>query len=138
VAQTGIWHGVPLGTVAAVKQRVQSFEITHGLNMLGLSLLQNLSGSANGVYVGGGLVIYVPHSENRVDGLAGGDVYHFVGFGFQTQAGAQGCTGNHTLFAEAKYNYGRLTGIPIAQGTASTTLDTVQELGGLDFGPCNR
>lgn len=81
VEQYGTWHGASLHEVAPMRERVQSFEITHGLNMRGLSVLQRLSASRHGVYVGGGPVIYVPHSETRVDGLPGGDRFNFGGFG---------------------------------------------------------
>ncbi|HYZ15797.1 MAG TPA: hypothetical protein VE591_05325, partial [Candidatus Acidoferrum sp.] len=119
--QTGIWHHRPIDTFAPIRERVQSFEITHGLNMLGLSVLQQLSGAGNGAYIGGGPVMYVPHSENRVDGLPGGDRYDFGGFGFQVQAGARGCLGDHRLFGEMKYNQGNPT-VTIAQGKAETTV----------------
>lgn len=137
VEQDGTWHSAPLHTVAPMNERVQSFEVTHGLNMLGMSLLQNVWGGANGAYVGGGPVIYLPHSENRVDGIAGGDRYAFGGIGYQVQGGVQGCVSGHELLAETKYNYGALT-MPIAQGTAQTTVRTTQELGGVEFGPCDR
>jgi hypothetical protein len=137
VEQDGTWHGQPLHDVAPMSDRVQSFEVTHGLNMLGTSLLQNVAGSgSNGVYIGGGPVFYVPHSENRVDGIAGGNRYAFGSLGFQAHAGVQGCVSGHGLFAEAKYNSGQLV-MPIAEGTAQTTVRTTQELGGFDFGPCD-
>jgi hypothetical protein len=102
-----------------------------------MSLLQSVGGGANGAYVGGGPVLYMPHSENRVDGIAGGDRYGFPSFGFQAQAGVQGCVSNHPVFAEAKYNSGELT-MPIADGIAETTVRTTQELAGTTVagGPC--
>lgn len=135
--QTGTWHGSPINTIAPILNSVQSFEITHGLNMLGVSVLQQLSPSSNGVYVGGGPVIYVPHSENRVDGLVGGDRFNWGGFGFQAQAGVRGCLGDHRLFAEVKYNQGNPT-VTIAQGQAQLKLRTVQELAGIEFGHCTK
>lgn len=136
VAQSGRWHGGPLQGASPMRESVQSFEVTDGLNVLGLSLLQSVSGGTNGPYVGGGPVLYVPHSENRVDGIAGGDRYGFLTFGFQAQAGVRGCVSSHELFAEAKYN-GRQLVMPIAQGTAQTTVRTTHELAGLGFGPCD-
>jgi hypothetical protein len=137
VAQDGRWHGATVHVVAPLHERVQSFEMTHGLNALGLSLLQNVSGDgANGIYVGGGPVIYVPHSESRVDGIAGGNEYAFGGVGYQFQGGVGGCVGNRRLFAEFKYNVANSVTVPIAQGTAQTSLHTAQELSGIDFGPC--
>jgi hypothetical protein len=139
VMQDGIWHGASIHVAAPMRERVQSFEMTHGLNALGLSVLQNIAGNgANGAYVGAGPVIYLPHSENRVDGIAGGDQYAFGGVGYQFHAGVRGCAGARPLFAEIKYNVADAVAVPIAQGTAQTSLHTVQELGGLDFGPCRR
>jgi hypothetical protein len=136
VTQDGTWHGLIFRDVAPMRERVQSFEVTHGLNMLGLSLLQSLSSSANGAYAGGGPVMYVPHSESRVDGIAGGDVYHFSGFGFQAQAGLATCAGDHRVYAEAKYDVKPGLTVPIAQGTAQTNVHTMHELAGWDLGPC--
>jgi hypothetical protein len=137
VEQDGTWHGKPLHAAAPMRENVQSFEVTHGLNTLGLSLLQNIWGGSNGAYIGGGPVLYVPHSENRVDGIAGGDRYGFATFGFQAHAGVRGCVSSHGLFAEAKYNSGKLV-MPIAEGTAQTTVRTMHELAGFDFSPSCR
>ena len=139
VVQDGVWHGVPLQDDGPMRERVQSFELTHGLNMLGLSVLQQVSdsGSGGGVYVGGGPVLYVPHAESRVDGMAGGDRYSFGGFGFQTHVGVRGCAGAQPVFAEVKYNEGHPT-VPIALGLAQTTLQTFHELVGTDFNRCQR
>ena len=135
VVQDGDWHGAPLHEVAPMRERVQSFEMTHGLNMLGLSVLQQLSGSGNGIYVGAGPVLYVPHSESRVDGKAGGNQFAFGGFGFQGQTGVRGCADGRPLFAEIKYNEGHPT-VPIALGFAQTRLQTFHELIGTDFNHC--
>jgi hypothetical protein len=135
VVQDGEWHGAPLHEVGPMRERVQSFEMTHGLNMFGLSVLQQLSGSSSGIYVGGGPVLYVPHSESRVDGIPGGDFLAFGGFGFQAHTGVRGCVGVQPLFAEIKYNEGHPT-VPIALGLAQTTLQTFHELVGTDFNRC--
>ena len=136
VEQDGTWRGKPLHAVAPMREKVQSFEVTHGLNTFGLSLLQNVWGGSNGAYIGGGPALYVPHAENRVDGIAGGDRLAFGGFGFQAEAGVHGCVSRHGLFTEAKYNNGRLV-MPIAEGTAQTTVHTTHELAGFDFGACD-
>jgi hypothetical protein len=134
VAQDGTWHGGTIADHVAMSQRVQSIEMTHGLNMLGVSLMQRLSVSQNGVYIGAGPVIYEPHTESRVDGhpFSG---YRFGGWGFQTHAGVRTCAGDQPLFAEIKYSQGHPV-VPIAQGEATTTLQTVHELIGLDFNHC--
>ena len=83
VEQQGTWRGVAFHDTAPAQNRVQSFEMTHGLNMLGAGILQQFTASTDGPYAGGGPVLYFPHSENRVDGVAGGDRFDFGGFGFQ-------------------------------------------------------
>ena len=135
VTQDGRWHGDALSDVGPMRERVQSFEMTHGLNMLGVSVLQNVTPSIKGVYVGGGPVLYFPHSENRVDALPDGDRYNFGGFGFQLHAGARTCAGSRGIYGELKYNEGHPT-VSIAQGYAQTTVQTIHELAGFDFGPC--
>jgi hypothetical protein len=134
VPQSGVWHGASFHDTAPVRARVQSFEITHGLNMLGIDVLQQVAGRAgNGFYLGGGPVIFIPHSENRVDGLPGGDGYQWGGTGFQAIAGAQTCIGKHSLYGEIKYSNGAPT-VSIAQGYAQTRVDTVHELLGVNIG----
>jgi hypothetical protein len=136
VRQEGTWHGAPFSQLAPMQQRVQSFEITHGLNLLGIALLQNVSGpSQSGAYIGGGPVIYLPHSENRVDGVAGGDGYEYGGGGFEAVAGIRGCMGAEPLFAEAKFSHGTPY-VSIAQGRARTRVDAVHVVAGIDVRRC--
>jgi hypothetical protein len=137
VTETGTWHGTAFEDAAPMRRRVQSFEITHGLNMLGLMAMQQLSSSPDGLYIGVGPVTYVPHSENRVDGIAGGDRYEFGGgFGVQTALGAQSCVANRRVFAEGKYDTGGVR-VSIADGHAETAVHTAHELVGVRFGPCD-
>lgn len=135
-AQEGTWHGKAFSQTTRVSEREQSFEMTHGLNMLGLSVLQQISGTANGgIYAGGGPVIYVPHAESRVDGEPFNGPYQYGGSGFQVQLGARGCAGNRPIFAEFKRDRGAPK-VSIAQGTAQTTVDTLHEVGGIEFRRC--
>jgi hypothetical protein len=136
--QDGTWHGSRFTAAAPMQQRVQSFEMTHGLNMLGLSVLQQITGPAGaGMYAGGGPVIYLPHSENRVDGQAGGDGYEYGGSGFQVLAGVRGCLGTRPVFSELKYSRGT-PAVTIAQGHAQTRVDAMHELAGTEFRGCRR
>ena len=134
--QDGRWHGTALSQTAPVSERVQSFEMTHGLNMLGLSVLQQLSGTVNGaIYVGGGPVIYVPHAESRVDRAPFTGPYQYGGAGFQVQLGARGCAGDRPIFAELKRDRGAPK-VSISQGMAQTVVDTLHEVGGIEFRSC--
>jgi hypothetical protein len=136
VTQTGTWHGTPLRASAPLRDRVQSIEMTHGLNMLGFSVLQRLAGSGSeAFYAGGGPVIFIPHTESRIDSAAFDSGYRYGGSGFQVLAGAQGCMRGHQVFAETKYANGAPI-VRIAQGWAQTGLHAVHELAGVQFGHC--
>ena len=135
--QDGTWHGAAFRQESPVRRRVQSFEMTHGLNMIGLSVLQQFWGSpGSGLYAGGGPVMYVPHAESRVDGQPFTGPYQYGGSGFQVQIGARGCAGSRPVFIELKRDRGAPK-VSIAQGTAQTVVDTVHELGGVEFRGCS-
>lgn len=134
VPQDGTWHGAPLDETAPLGSRVQSFEMTHGMNMLGISYAQHIAG---GLYAGGGPVVVVPHSETRVDGQPYSSTYEYGGMGFQVLAGVRGCAGTHRVFGEVKYS--RLTPhVSIAGGSADTVARTVHELAGIGTAHCER
>lgn len=134
--QDGIWHGQAFHEDVPMRERVQSIEITHGLNVLALNAIQQLSGpGGTGAYIGAGPVMFVPHAESRVDGQALTTGYEYGGSGFQILAGARGCAGAHPIFAEVKHTRGDPV-VRIAEGKAQTVLDTIHELVGIDFHRC--
>lgn len=136
--QSGTWHGGAISEVAPIQDRVQHFEITHGVNLLGIAVLAQVSGPAGGgLYVGAGPVIYLPHSENRVDGLPAGDGYEYGGGGFQVLVGAGGCSGATPVYGEVKYSHGDPV-VSIADGRAQTRVDAFHELLGIGFRKCAR
>ncbi len=136
VAQGGTWHNAPLHEYGTMGSRVQSFEMTHGMNMLGLSVLQHVAGGqGGGAYAGGGPVIVIPHTESRVDGVPYMSGYEYGGIGFQFLAGVRGCIDRRHVYSEIKYSRLAAT-VPIAQGQASTIARTVHELAGLGFTRC--
>jgi hypothetical protein len=138
VAQTGTWNGAALDDNVPMSERVQSFEMTHGMNMLGISVLEQVAGNAGGgAYVGGGPVMFVPHTESRVDGAPLTSGYEYGGLGFQVLGGVRGCIGNRPVFSEIKYSRGTPV-VSIAQGRADAVVRTVHELAGLGFGHCPR
>jgi hypothetical protein len=137
VKQDGIWHGERFSQIAPMRDRVQSIEMTHGLNMLGVSLLQQVTGPDGGAYIGGGPVVFIPHTESRADGVPYETGYAYGGTGFQVIAGAHGCPGGRPLFAEMKYSNGAPI-VGVAQGQAQTAMQTVHELAGVQFGRCSR
>lgn len=136
IVQNGVWHGQAFHEVAPMRERVQSIEMTHGLNMLGLNVAQQVSGSAGGgVYIGAGPVMFVPHTESRVDGLPLTSTYEYGGTGFQILGGVRGCFGIRPVYAEVKHTHGNPV-VSIAQGHAQTVVDTLHELAGIGFYRC--
>jgi hypothetical protein len=136
IQQDGTWHAETFHDVAPMRERVQSFEMTHGMNMLGLNVLQQVSGkTGGGAYAGGGPVLYIPHTESRVDGAPLTSGYEFGGVGYQVVGGVRGCIGGRPLFGELKYSRGTPS-VSIAQGNADTVARTVHELTGIGFRRC--
>jgi hypothetical protein len=135
-AESGTWHGAQFQSNEPMRNRVQSFEMTHGLNMLGLSVLQQVSGRADGgAYVGGGPVLFIPHTESRVDAQPLTSGYEYGGVGFQLAGGVRGCIDRHPLFGEMKYSRGTPS-VSIAEGQADTIVRTLHELAGVGFAHC--
>jgi hypothetical protein len=131
-----MWHGTTLHKDEPMRDRVQSFEMTHGMNMLGISALLQVSGRAGGgVYIGGGPVLFVPHTESRVDGVPLSTGYQYGGTGFQVLGGIRGCIDGRPLFGEMKYSRGTPS-VSIAHGHAETVVRTVHELTGVAFTHC--
>lgn len=136
VSQSGTWHGEPVSDMQPMRARVQSFEMTHGMNMLGLSVLEQVSGRAGGgAYIGGGAVVFVPHTESRVDGAPLTSGYEYGRVGFQVAGGVHGCIGSRPVYGEVKYSQGTPS-VSIAQGHADTVVRTVHELAGLGLAHC--
>jgi hypothetical protein len=136
VVQDGTWNGKALHDIAPMRERVQSFEMTHGMNMLGLSVLEQVAGKpGGGAYVGGGPVLYIPHTESRVDGAPLTSGYEYGGVGLQFAGGVRGCIGHRPLYSEMKYSRARPT-VSIANGHAQTLVRTVHELAGMAFTRC--
>lgn len=80
-------------------------------------------------------MIFVPHTESRIDGAPHETTYRYGGGGFQAVAGLRGCAGARSLFTEVKYGNGAPV-VAIAQGRAQTGVHTVHELLGIDAQRC--
>lgn len=117
---TGTWHGAPLAETAPLGERVQHFEITHGVNSCALIVLAR-DPARRGFYVGIGPLFYMPHAEAKVDGRESSSGYAYGGTGFEALAG----TGGPAPFADVKVQTGSIR-VGIAGGTAATTLSSVQ------------
>ena len=134
VPVSGVSHGTVVMGAAPMKDYVQQFELSHGVNLLSVNAIWRAPAtSALRPYLGAGAVHYRPHSENQVDGLAHETGYVSSGFGYQVLAGAQyRVTERAALFVEAKFNSGTAK-VGIAGGRAETPLRTTHLLGGVSF-----
>ncbi len=119
VHEDGTWHSEPVDDDVPLDQRVQHFEVSHGVNSLGLVAIAH-DPSKRGLYIGGGPVIYLPHAETSVDGKDAQWGYAFGGSGFEVFGG----DGIPAPWAELKNDVGHIT-IKIADGTASLPLNTL-------------
>lgn len=140
VQVTGTWNGTPVNQAARMDQRVQSFNISHGVNILALNIYRRWKSSTSdsffcercSPYIGVGPTWYVLHPENTVNGLHNNERYMSGGFGYQLLAGLQyGLTPTLGMFIEAKYNSGRIKVEIAGSGSGETTLNTTQLLAGL-------
>ncbi len=113
----GMWNGAPVNQDAPMSQRVQSFSITHGVNILALNLYHRWMNEPSDAfphgrwqpYVGAGLTYYMLHSENTVNGQRNSEGYKSGGFGYQLLGGLQySVTQTLGVFIEAKYNRGNV------------------------------
>lgn len=143
VAVSGTFKGVPVNGSAPLNQRVQKFNITHGVNLLALNALYRWTVQTSEVfpqgrlqpYVGGGLVYYILHPENTVNNKNNNERYQGSGFGYQVLGGVYyGLTRRIGLFAETKFNSGEARVDTADQGQAETPLRTFHLLAGISVG----
>jgi opacity protein-like surface antigen len=134
----GAWKGTPVSGPSPMKQYVQQFEISHGVNVLSLNGIYRWSdstmwGTRLQPYIGAGLAYYRPHSESIVDNLPHASGYDASGFGYQLLAGARyQFTQRIGAFVEAKFNRGTAE-VSIAGGRAETPLRTFHAIAGLSY-----
>jgi hypothetical protein len=119
VPTSGMWHGRPVDETAPLSDRVQHFEVTHGVNAFALVALAH-DPVHRGAYIGAGPVLFMPHAESIADGRKGDWGYGRGGNGFEVVAGA----GTPAPFADVKVIAGSIR-VGIANGTAETKLSTV-------------
>ena len=134
----GTWNGVPVNEIAPIDRRVQSFGISHGVNLLGVNLYRRWMYRTDSTYsrgrwqpyIGAGLTYYLLHPENVVNGQNNEEGYKGGGFGYQMLAGLHyGLTPALGVFVEAKYNSGKVA-VGTAGGRAETELNCSQLLAG--------
>ena len=144
VPVSGTINGVPVNESAPMNKYVQKFQITHGVNIIALDVFYRWTGNfasdsfPNGrlqPYFGGGPTYYILHPENTINNTDNHEIYKESGFGYQVMGGVQYWFTRHVgLFAETKFNSGRAKVNTAVNGTATTTLDTFQLIGGVSVG----
>lgn len=136
----GIWNGAPVNEDAPMNQRVQSFGMSHGVNILALNVYhrwmhQTSSDFPRGrwqPYAGAGLSYYLLHPENVVNGQKNNESFQGGGFGYQLLGGVQyGLTQTVGVFIEAKYNSGKVEVDTAGGGRGETELKSSQLLAGV-------
>jgi hypothetical protein len=118
VPVSGTWNGQPVNETAPLGDRVQHFEVSHGVNSFGIVGIAH-NPLHRGLYIGGGPVFFLPHSESTVDGQVGQWGYAYGGVGWEVMAG----DGIPAPWGEVKYNAGNIR-VGIADGTAAVHLST--------------
>jgi len=136
----GTWNGVPVNEDAPMNQRVQSFSMSHGVNILALNMYHRwMHRTSNAFpygrwqpYAGAGLTYYLLHPENTVNGQKNNESYQGAGFGYQLLGGLQyGITQTVGAFIEAKYNSGKVEVDTAGGGRGETELKSSQLLAGV-------
>jgi opacity protein-like surface antigen len=137
---TGTWQGDPVNTVAPMRDRVQEFRITNGVNAITLTVnyrcgLDRSNAFPEGrlqPYVGGGPSYYLMFPINKVNNKSNKQHgYQSSGFGYTLQAGVRyGVFRRGAVFLETRYNRGDAK-VEIADGgKADTDLRTTHIQGG--------
>ncbi len=137
---TGTWQGEPIDTIAPIRDRVQEFRITNGVNAITLTVNYRLQLDRSRAfpagrlqpYVGGGPSYYLLFPINRVNNKSNRQHgYQSSGFGYMMQAGVRySVLPNGSVFLETRFNRGDAK-VEIADGgRADTDLRTTHIQGG--------
>jgi hypothetical protein len=135
----GAWNGVPINAVVPMRSLVNSFEISHGVNLTSLNIVYRWAADRKTgrpylwqPYVGAGVAMYLPHAEGTINGVGASANYRRAGEGYQLFAGAEYRPLSHLgIFADTKFDNGSLD-IDLAPGIrAQTRTRTFHALAGL-------
>lgn len=135
----GTFYGEPVDTVAPIRDRVQRFQITNGINLATLGLLyrgvvQTSPSFPEGrfqPYAGGGPSYMVLVPINTVNNEENHKKREWDGLAFSLMGGFRyGLTSRISLTLEARYDRVNAN-VNIAHGQGETNLNTIHESGGL-------
>jgi lipid A oxidase len=137
----GRWNGAPVDESAPIDGRVQSFNISHGVNYVGPLVLYRFrvlespefKDGRLQPYVGVGPIYYIDHPESKVNGLVA-ERYEGSGWGWQGVAGLRYRLSEHwSAFGELKYDAGNANVRAGGDGSASTRLRTGHAIAGVGY-----
>lgn len=138
----GVWNGAAVNEVAPLGNRVQKFNVSHGVNYVGPTLTYRWRLDATerfpegrwNPYVGGGPVYYINHPENTVNWLTNDERYESSGWGWQAFGGVSyRLTPSVSVFGELKYNEGTAKATVAGGGNAETDLSTTHAVIGIGW-----
>lgn len=109
-AVRGLWNGGPVNEAASLATRVQTLEISHGVNLASLNAEYRWPEVGRwSAHIGGGVVGYWPHAEGTINALSVGADYHLAGGGAQVFAGGEYRLARHLgLLIQGKAEAGKL------------------------------
>ncbi|HEU0200106.1 MAG TPA: hypothetical protein VFR86_06685 [Burkholderiaceae bacterium] len=134
----GTWNGAPVATTAPMRERVQDFNVSHGVNYVAANVLYRwrarLPPGEWTPYVGGGPVLYMLHPETTVNDQAQNGPYQTSGLGGHGFAGiAYSLATGLRFFAEVKFDAGRAKVGLAGGGHGATNLRTLHLVAGLGY-----
>jgi hypothetical protein len=142
VLVTGTWNGAPVNEVAPMNTRVQKYDISHGVNLVGINAVYRWFGRPTNrfpqgrlqPFVAGGPALLVLHPENIVDGVDSMPGLQTSGIGWQVGAGARYALSTRTgLLGEVKYSSGHGRVKLPAGGRGDTPLRAWHALLGFEY-----
>jgi opacity protein-like surface antigen len=137
----GRWNGSPVDETAPLETRVQKFNISHGVNYIGLLGLYRFRLEVTDAfpygrlqpYVGIGPIYYIDHPESTVNSLMS-ERYQSSGWGYQVVGGMRyAFTDRWSLFGEVKYDQGRANASVAGDGSANLSLRTGHAVFGVNY-----
>jgi hypothetical protein len=138
-AVQGTWNGAHVDELALMSRRVQSFELSHGVNLTSLNVdYRWLADSSSSFaqrwqpHIGAGVVCYLPHAEGSINGRPSGANYQFAGAGYQLFAGTEYRVFRRlSVFVESKFDNGKLDIHLAPTARVQTDVRTVHALAGV-------
>jgi hypothetical protein len=135
----GTWNGLPIDTSVPMSALVQTFEISHGVNLTSLNVEYRRPFDQNSeftrrwsMHAGAGVAVYLPHAEGSINGISSAGNYQRAGEGYQLFAGAEFRLMTRLgVFFDTKFDDGELDFNLAPAARVQTRTRTVHALAGL-------